>query len=350
MKPVGTKRHPGIPWGLALFTLFWSALTLAALSASLSGTIRQLGTYRYWATPGEVSECAVVNQGKTDNFRIRYRYSANGTAYEGTGLRFGGGSGESGDWAVRTKSRYPVGSLVEVLYDPSSPARSVLVRGIEGVDLFALQFLTPFVLVMLALWREIGRRFRRRARRAESVPEALAAVRGELIRPAVNQPVEAALTVLGMAAFLGCFPVIFAVGFHPLLGVALGLWGLLLASGDAGGRLAARAKCPDWQQAKLDYERRVLLLPPRPSMERAKDEVAIAFSDIKAVAVISRNASGPDTGDGPIFLRIQTFQSVAHELGEWPVREDVEAVARLLADEAGITTTGGAGASVMVSA
>ncbi len=347
---MGTKRHPGSPWGLVLFAMLWSALTLVALSASFSGTIRQLGTYRFGATRGEVLESAVVNQGKTDDFRIRYRYSADGTAYEGTGLRFGGGSGESGDWAVRTKSRYPVGSPVEVFYDPSSPARSVLVRGIEGVDLFALQFLTPFVLVMLALWREIGRRFRRRARRSESVLEALAAVRGELIRPVVNQPVEAALTVLGMAAFLGCFPVVFTVGFHPTLGFALGLWGLLLAIGAAGGKLAARAKCADWQQARLDYARRVLVLPSLSSTARTRDEATIAFSEIKEVTVASRNASGPDTGDGPFFLRIHTFQPIAHELGDWPVREDAEVVARLLADEAGITPAGGAGASVMVSA
>ncbi len=235
------KRQPGIPWGLVLATLFWSALTLAALSASLSGTIRQLGTYRFGATRGEVLESAVVNQGKTDDFRIRYRYSVSGTAHEGVGLRFGGVSGESGDWAIRTKSRYPVGSQVEVFYDPSSPDRSVLVRGIEGVDLFALQFLTPFVLVMLALWREIARMVCQRGSSTVTLLESMTAARGELLGAATFQPLEAGLVFLGLAAFLGCFPVVFTVGFHPSLRLAIGIWALLLLIAVAGGRLAGRA-------------------------------------------------------------------------------------------------------------
>ncbi len=331
------KRHWGNSLMLLLFALFWSGLTLVALSAALWGTGQQLLTYRFVETQGEILQSEVVDQGKTDGFRVSYRYSVNGTTYEGARLRYGGGNAESGDWAIKMKAQFAAGSKIPVFHEPSAPNNAVLVRGIEGVDLFALQFLTPFAVVMLALWREVARNFTRRFSRSETMMDALTAARGEILGTATHRPLEAALTFLALAAFLGCFPIVFTVGFHPPLGLALGSWALLVVIAGCGGMLAARVKQPDWQQAKLDYTHRALVLPALTERRGERAAAMIAFSDIQSVSVVSRSASGVQTEDlGPFFLRIQAHQSAAHELGDWPDRKDAELVASLLASEAGL--------------
>jgi hypothetical protein len=344
------KQHSGSSLMILMFAVFWSALTLVALSAALWGTARQLLTYHFVVVQGEILESEVLDQGETDGFRVRYRYSVNGTTYEGARLRYGGGNGESGDWAARTKARFPASSQVPVFHDPSNPSNGVLVRGIEGVDLFALQFLTPFALVMLALWREVARKHTKKFTRIETMRDALTSARGEMVGTATNRPIEAALTFLALAAFLGCFPVVFTVGFHPPLGLAIGVWVLLLLIAGFGGMLAVRVKQPDWQQAKLDYARRALVLPTSPQRQGIRDVTKIAFSEIKRVSVVSRSASGVDTEDaGPFFLRIQAHQAAVHELGDWPQRTDAELIASLLSSEAGIMPVEDASAGAAVA-
>ena len=73
------KRPFGSSMLLVLFAVFWSALALVALSAMLWGTARQLLTYRFVMAQGEILASEVVAQGKTDGFRVRYRYSVSGT-------------------------------------------------------------------------------------------------------------------------------------------------------------------------------------------------------------------------------------------------------------------------------
>ncbi len=344
------KRRPGSSLMMLLFALFWSGLTLVALSAALWGTGQQLLTYRFVETQGEILESEVVDQGKTDGFRVSYRYSVNGTTHEGARIRYGGGNGESGDWAIKMKAQFAAGSKIPVFLDASAPNNAVLVRGIEGVDLFALQFLTPFAVVMLALWREVIRMVQRRISLTTTVLESLTTARGELLGAATHRPLEGALTFLALASFLGCFPIVFTVGFHPPLGLALGSWALLLLIAGFGGMLAARVKQPDWQQAKLDYARRALVLPTSPQRQGIRDVTKIAFSEIKCVSVVSRNASGVDTEDaGPFFLRIQAHQSAAHELGDWPQRTDAELVASLLVSAVGTPPAKNASAGATVA-
>jgi hypothetical protein len=344
------KRHWGNSLMMLLFALFWSGLTLVALSAALWGTGQQLVTCRFVETQGEILESEVVDQGKTDGFRVSYRYSVNGTTYEGARLRYGGGNGESGDWAIKMKAQFAAGSKIPVFYEPSAPNNAVLVRGIEGVDLFALQFLTPFAVVMLALWREVVRRLTRKFSRSETMMDALTAARGEILGTATHRPLEAALTFLALAAFLGCFPIVFTVGFHPPLGLALGSWALLLVIAGCGGMLASRVKQPEWQQAKLDYARRVLVLPALNQRRGERNAATIAFSDIESVSVVSRSASGLETEEvGPFFLRIQAHQSAAHELGDWPQRTDAESVASLLVSAVGTPPAKNASAGATVA-
>jgi hypothetical protein len=94
--------------------MFWSGLTLVALSAALWGSGQQFLTYRFVETQGEILESEVVDQGKTDGFRVSYRYSHKGTSYESTRLRYGGGNGESGDWAIKMKAQFAAGSKIPV--------------------------------------------------------------------------------------------------------------------------------------------------------------------------------------------------------------------------------------------
>lgn len=64
---------------------------------------------------------------------LRYQYLVNGTAYSSQRVDFG--QQRSYGWVSRANNfldQYPVGSQVDVFYDPGSPSQAVLVREAHG--------------------------------------------------------------------------------------------------------------------------------------------------------------------------------------------------------------------------
>jgi hypothetical protein len=61
---------------------------------------------------------------------IRYSYEVDGQKFEGDRLRYGNESHNSWTSAKDEQSLYPPGKAVQVYYDPTTPNRSVLIKGI----------------------------------------------------------------------------------------------------------------------------------------------------------------------------------------------------------------------------
>jgi hypothetical protein len=68
---------------------------------------------------------------------FRYAYEARGRTWESEQVSFGASPGATAtdpEEARRWVERHPPGSEVDVWYDPADPGRSVLVRGVSGVQ------------------------------------------------------------------------------------------------------------------------------------------------------------------------------------------------------------------------
>jgi hypothetical protein len=61
---------------------------------------------------------------------VRYSYEVDGQKFEGDRLRYGNESHDSWISAKDEQSLYPPGKAVQVYYDPKTPNRSVLIKGI----------------------------------------------------------------------------------------------------------------------------------------------------------------------------------------------------------------------------
>ena len=107
---------------------------------------RQLESLRFKSTSGRIVAIAATRDPlasgmppipKTSTLAVRYRYTAGGRTYESDQYRLA-------QWPFGTRranafvQQHPPGSEIPVFYDPRDPARSILCRGLEGVDLFGM--------------------------------------------------------------------------------------------------------------------------------------------------------------------------------------------------------------------
>ena len=121
----------------------------------------------------------------------------------------------------------PKGAKIDVYFNPGDPGESVLVRGLEGSDLFIWMFLTPFNLVLAAGIREIVRNFRRQDPEPEEVSILDEGDRLRIELPRLAPITAAGLTLLSLT-FGGVFVIGFTTGFHPSFWTMVIVWNLLL--------------------------------------------------------------------------------------------------------------------------
>jgi hypothetical protein len=171
----------------------------------------------------------------TYSAHITYRYTVDGTAYEGTGMGFG-------DWTMSGSSRsgtseevdaHPAGTSHTIYYEESDPQNSALSPESEPIWAVPLLLLTPFNMALLILWSAAINIVRRRwwiARQlerpdVESAPPGcdLLSDGGYLRLRASNvSPLLAGLIGAGVTGFLCTFAgaalvLVAGVGAQPIL-------------------------------------------------------------------------------------------------------------------------------------
>jgi hypothetical protein len=79
---------------------------------------------------------------------VRYTYEVSGHSYEGKRVSFSFGEGASSDKALaqHVVDRYPVGTAVQIAYDPTNSKKSVLEPGVHVSSLLVF-----FVVLLLML-------------------------------------------------------------------------------------------------------------------------------------------------------------------------------------------------------
>ena len=90
-----------------------------------------------------------IKKGKTNEPKITYTYTFNGTPYTGTRITLGLPWATSGDYAERTVAAFPKGAMRVAYVDPRNPAYSVLMRGFQAGHWFVLVMCAFFFVVGL---------------------------------------------------------------------------------------------------------------------------------------------------------------------------------------------------------
>lgn len=140
-----------------LFDFAWVVLPIAG----------QVRSYSYSSVSGQVkeSELTVFQQDqrhqKVYGFQIAYVYRVNDKEFEGSQRRYGFDRWHSLQFPDEFVRSHPRGKKVEVYFNPVDPSDAVLVRGLEGVDLFCPLFLLPFNIVLFFCWWEFLAAMRR---------------------------------------------------------------------------------------------------------------------------------------------------------------------------------------------
>jgi hypothetical protein len=216
-----------------VFVLFWSGITFTADFFVGRDIARQCATYGFAATEGTITKSEVTTRhgakGSTNHrWDLNYTYLVCDQRLQGTRYRFQS-SDDRGD-APKLSERFPVGSRPTVYYDAADPSRAVLLRGLEGRDLFIPLFLMPFNLIALVGWSVI---FAVCFRRNVHFDTGGVRVRDDGLELRAFVPDHSALFVFGAAIFGTCFVMIFVVGFitgfEPSLALMIGVWGLVFA-------------------------------------------------------------------------------------------------------------------------
>jgi Protein of unknown function (DUF3592) len=213
-----TSRPP-----LYLFTLFWSLFSCAFLAFVIYGTYNQFRTLSFASVNGimdriteTTSHSSGDNSSTTHGIDAAYEYVVHGQRYHAIRVRFAAGS-SSDNWASAFVRNHPRGTILPVFYNPANPAESVLIRGIEGSDLFLFIFLTPFLMAMIGLWMLTLRTLFPNPARSFGITDHGPITR---IRPPLINALGAGAASLGLTSFFAIFIIAFlAGGFHPSLRV-----------------------------------------------------------------------------------------------------------------------------------
>jgi hypothetical protein len=328
----GTFVRKASAWGcLIFFVLFWSSLTLTCDVIWGWNVIRQIRVLDYATVGGRVIQSEVeAHQGRSTAYspKIKYTYQVNGKAYTGDRYRYGQISSNDGS-ARRIVAEYPVGRQIDVHYAAADPSDAVLLTGLEGADLFLPMFMTPFNLVMLALWLAPFSKSRRRGSRVGNAKLFDDGFESR-VRLVDFGPAACGAAVAGGLAFAGSFVVGFGFGFNPELPVMYVAWGVIFGGGAfACGRRWRRIADGQFDLMIDNLSRRLTL----PRSQGRNDPVVVDADQIVSIEVLQLTKRGSKGATyyayAPTLVVADAKEAVRREkLVEW----SDEARAKELAD------------------
>lgn len=121
---------------LTVFTLFWTGMVLTFNGFMGHGIYKQLESQHFLTAIGTIthSELTVSHSSKggaSYSAKIEYTYSVGGQSFTGDKIRFGMHSSSYAS-ASGIVNAHPVGSEVQVYYNPADTHESLLQPGVQG--------------------------------------------------------------------------------------------------------------------------------------------------------------------------------------------------------------------------
>jgi hypothetical protein len=297
----------------------------------------------YAATDGIVLESKVIETrgDESVSYRpgIKYAYEVNGRQYACDRYRYGDFSTHDGS-AQRIVAASPVERRIRVYYSPSDPADAVLLTGMQGADLFAGMFLTPFNAVMFGMWWGCATVLRKR--RGPPIAGGVKfwddGYQTHVRLPRIAPAAVFLLCLFGLT-FVGVFALAFSVGVNPSLAAAASVWGIVLGTALVA-YLVARAKQAGGAVDLVidDLEKSVTL----PRTFGRKEPQVVAAKHLKSVVVedIARTDSEGATSHtyAPTLVWVdQGGVKHCEKLAEWGDSDSAENFAAWLRERLDLT-------------
>lgn len=302
---------------ITIFIVFWTLIvSLMNVMAVIVPVAQQIPTYWFESVQGIVKHSKVeVHRGdKSNTFSvdISYDYTVAQQTWTGDQLRYSP-MNSNGNYAKRFVADHPPGSLITVYFDPKKPEESVLIRGIEGSDLFTAFFFLPFNLILIAGWYLIAshvqywkRRTTRGVRKCVSGIEKSSNNYANLILG----------SSWGAGLFVSIFmpiPIVLAVGFttgsHPSIGVAITCWIVVLGTASIVVSVFPSSNPNRWNYSTLEMNERIVRVY---RLGRSRPLAELPFDDVKSIKVheIIDDKRGSDT------TKEYDLQAIAPSVGE----------------------------------
>lgn len=232
-------------WGsrilVTVFVVFWTVIVGFFDLIIGSSLVDQARAGGYATTQGVVMHAHVAREISSKGRSvhrpdIRYAYEVDGRRFESVRYRYNEGATSDSEWAARVVRDLPAGGAVTVRYDPRDPAESVLDARINGSDLLLPLFMTPFNVVLVALWWFVGGWALGKVRGAPCADSGGLRVSddGRATRVRLDEFSAPAygLAAFGAAGFVATFiALIGGGGFHPDIRFVAVLWALVIGAG-----------------------------------------------------------------------------------------------------------------------
>lgn len=273
---------------LLLLAVFWSAITLLAIGALSWSAVKSFRAAAYPTSPGTVIASSLKissgRHGPMYGAEVRFRFQVAGQTYESGEYRYNSPRSSDSTYANSILAQFPVGAAVTVHYNPANPNDAVLQTGIDGTTRFFVFFITPFAVVMLALWHGAVHSFTGRDHRGPRFSQD-SAPRADL---SMGSAVSMALAVLALGSFISVFPwAFFSGGSVSLLGFALN-GGLLLALAIGFAIwFAIRKRAGDYDLF-VDIAHNQLILPAE--LSKTVPDRILSISDVVAVEPLTKTS------------------------------------------------------------
>lgn len=279
-------------FGEMFFIVFWTLMTaLMTVTTVIVPISQQVSTYWFESTRGIVKHSEVkVDWGDTNtlNVNIGYEYTVGQQTWIGDQLRYG--LVESNDsYAEEFVKEHPAGSLITVYFDPKNPKESVLIRGIEGSDVFSAFLLLPFNLIVVVGWYLVILHFRywknRTIRRVRTRVSGIEQSSNGYIKSLEESSWGAGLFV---SIFMP-IPIVLAVGFttgsHPSIGVAITCWIVVLGTASIVVSVFPSSNPNRWNYSTLEMNERVVRVY---RLGKSRPLAELQFDDVKSIKVHER--------------------------------------------------------------
>ena len=314
---------------LLILAIGWTAFFIPFQKPRLESLYRQLSSVHYARTTGVVTQSEVVREKAREttpmdkiiyDVRFEYRYAVNGQTFTGSRYRFNNGPKRSGDidWAQRTVSSYPVGTLVPVFYVQGNPGDSLLAPGLAGQDIALVLVLTPFNCVIVGLWLMVFQAWgwklfhRKTAGVRTRVDGSIISVRLPRLEPAL---------VVVITTAVSSFFSIFILGAHPTINAALVVCSIVLLLNLGVYLFVSKPIRSGEAYLIVDTNARTLVLP---KTFGRKERVTLLFDQVReiSVEVVQQQRKGVFSC---AFAPALNSGLVSHRLAKWWEKKRSEA-------------------------
>jgi hypothetical protein len=324
----------------AVWILIWSTIVLAFDVFLTWMMVRQTFAISYPSISGTVLSTEIKEVSDSDGTTyaptIEYSYSVDGVRYAGKNYRYGT-IGSSISYARSIIARFPVGTTVDVHYNPSNPSDAVLATGVEGFDLLFSLFLTPFNLVMIGSWYSA---WTGRIRDSKRPFAHFRVVRSdERTHVVLNDP---RLFVAGVVASGVSILLVFVFGFggfavSPSAGISA--WIITIFAGVVGYQLARPGRGAACAITLDNFANTIEIF----RSSRTMSDITIPASAIQAIQIETDEAVDSDgtTTYTPVITHLdETGNEQREVLGQWNVEaeaNDLTASVCAWLDDCGVT-------------